>query len=177
MVLRKAVQLDSLFIAKMVMMALHMGIDEKFYSEMCAVVRRDDTLYSWRNSILVEIDGKLVGLCLAYDAANYHEMRSVTFPLFSSSDSSIHQQADEAYPGEYYIDSLSVEPDYRKLGIASYLLRDAIEKAKAFSLTPTLLVDPENTQALKLYAKVGFQYCSEQYAFGKIYQKWKYFGE
>ena len=174
MVIRKATQYDSAFIARMIMMSMHMEKDEQFYSELCAVAKRDDTLYSWQRSMIAEVDGNPVGLCLAYDAACYHEMRSATFPLLPSSDPSTNQQEDETGPGEFYIDTLAVEPEYRRLGIASCLLRNAIEKAETLSLTPTILVVHYNLPALNLYRKIGFCCASEQFVYGEIYQKWKY---
>ena len=174
MLIRKATQDDCAFIARMVMTALHMEIDEVFYTKLCDVARREDTLYSWKRSMIAEVDGNLAGLCLAYDAAHYHEMRTVTFSLLPHLDPSTKQQADEAGRGEFYIDSLAVMTEYRNSGIGSSLLLDAIERARDLSLTPTLLVDPDNVSALNLYRRMGFHYSSEQFAFGMMFQKWNF---
>lgn len=174
MILRKATVQDAEFIATMVMMALHMDIDanQKIWHNMCISAGRDDTLYSWRNTLIAEIDGSLAGICLAYDACDYHEVRLRTFGLFDDISEDILTQADEAGPGEYYLDSIAVVPQYRGMGIAQRLISEAKLIAQESGLVPSLLVDPVNDAAKALYGKMGFSYKSKQFAFGIIYEKW-----
>lgn len=170
--IRKATREDAEFIARMVMMALHMDGNSDIAARMGHVSQLDDTIYSWRNCVIAEWDGRNAGICLAYDGAGYHGMRMRTFSLFGNNED-IMNQADETEEGEFYVDSLAVLPEFRGRGIAVELLKDAILRAKELKLTPSLLVLPVNPPAQKLYARMGFRYSSEQFAFGEIYQKWK----
>lgn len=171
--LRKATPDDAPFIARMVMMALHMDDDEVFMADMSRVAGLDDTIYSWHRCTLAECDGQPVGLCLAYDGGLYHAMREVTFPMFRLTDDSVMTQQDETGAGEYYIDSLAVLPEFRGRGIGGLLLTDAIGTGQSMALTPGLLVLPDNEPAQRLYGSKGFRYHSEQAAFGHAYQKWR----
>lgn len=174
MIIRKATIVDTEFIATMIMMALHMDMDENrmLWQHMQKTVAMDDTLYSWRKSLIAEVDGKAVGLCLAYDACDYHDVKERTFGMFPDISDDIKNQPDEAGTGEYYIDSLAVLPEYRGRGIASQLIAEAKKEAQQLALTPSLLVDPVNENAKALYSKMGFHYHSEQFAFGIVYEKW-----
>lgn len=172
--LRNANINDAKFIATMVMMALHYDIENngKMWRNMHIIAGKDDTLYSWKNSCIAEIGGKPVGLCLAYDGRNYHEMRERTFSLFKNVSYDIMQQKDETGEGEYYIDSFAVCPEYRNAGIGTALLNHAKKIASEMGLIPTLLVNPTNIIAKSLYSKMGFHYQSEIFAFGTNHEKW-----
>ena len=76
---------------------------------------------------------------------------------------------DETQSGEYYIDSLAVVPRFRSRGVGRGLLLQAVEQARRLALCPTLLVDPDNPRAQKLYTSVGFHHEGEIFAFGQIY--------
>lgn len=170
--IRKATREDAEFIARMVMMALHMDDNKEIAARMVHVSQLDDTLYSWRNCSIAECDGEKTGICLAYDGAGYHAMRMKTFHLFGNNED-IKNQADETGEGEFYIDSLAVLPEYRRKGMAMKLLDDAIATAGKQGLVPTLLVLPHNPAAQSLYSRMGFRYSSRQFAFGETYEKWK----
>ncbi len=123
------------------------------------------------------------GLCLAYDGVDYHERRMNTFTMkcsdgMSVADSapSLLTQEDETGAGEYYVDSLAVVPAYRGHGVGRLLLGHAIRQGVALGLHPTLLVDPDNAPAVKLYTSLGFRFHHEQYAFGVMYHKYRYQG-
>ncbi len=183
--IRPACRQDAAFVAKMILAALHIDSpDDALARRMLDLVLDDDTLYSWYRAFLavdmaVSPDGNPVGLCLAYDAADYHERRLHAFTMKCSDGHSVAEdnptlleQADEAGRGEYYIDSFAVLTDYRGRGIGRLLLAHAIEQAKEKGLQPTLLVDPDNLPAVKLYAAMGFRYSHAQFAFGQLYHKY-----
>lgn len=179
--LRKARKSDDTFIARMVLAALH--IDENSDTRLCRhikdLVEDEGTLYSWHRCIIATDDDESVGMCLAYDAADYHErrLRSFTMPCsdgksVAEDNTSLLEQEDEAGEGEYYIDSVAVVASHRRGGIGRTLMADAIAKGKALQLRPTLLVDPANTNAVKLYTSLGFRYERDIFAFGQIYHKY-----
>lgn len=180
---RWATQADAPFIAWGVCCALHTHPSEAFLDyvarEVCS--RESDILYSYRNALLALVDGRPVGLCLCYDGEGYHERRLRTFALFEQApsedsesdepDMDLEHAEDETQAGEYYIDSLAVLPEYRGLGIARQLMQAQIEHGRSLGLPSTLLVDPDNPPALRLYESLGFRYHSDCYAFGMIYKK------
>ena len=76
---------------------------------------------------------------------------------------------DEATVGEYYIDSLAVAPKARGRGVGRALLAQAVQRAARLQLRPTLLVDPDNPEARRLYAAAGFRENGSVTAFGQTY--------
>lgn len=164
---------DATFVAWGVCCALHREPDDAFLPLMSHVCRQDDVLYSWRHALIACADGEPVGLCLCYDGADYHAMRLRTFAYFpeSSEEMDFEHMEDESGPGEYYIDSLAVKKEYRGRGIARKLMQQQIEHGHALGLKPTLLVDPDNPPALRLYQSLGFRYLADCYAFGQIFHK------
>lgn len=180
---RWATKADAPFIAWGVCCALHTHPSEKLLqyiaNEVCS--READILYSYRNALLALVEDRPVGLCLCYDGEGYHERRLRTFALFDQSpvddtesdepDMDLENAEDETQAGEYYIDSLAVLPEFRGHGIARQLMLKQIEHGRSLGLPSTLLVDPANPPALRLYESLGFQYHSDCYAFGMIYTK------
>lgn len=179
--LRKGTIEDAPFIAQMVMTALHLDYesDDRLYRQIIKLVKDEKTLYSWHRCVIATEGKECAGLCLAYDGKDYHErkIRSFTMPYddggtLGEEDSSLLEQEDEAGEGEFYIDSLAVAAKYRKHGIGKQLMLDAISRGKELGLLPTLLVDPENSNAIKLYTSLGFHYKRDMFAFGQIYHKY-----
>ena len=180
---RWATKADAPFIAWGVCCALHNHPSEAMLDyiakEVCS--READILYSYRNALLACVDGHPVGLCLSYDGEGYHERRLRTFALFDQApveatddegqDMDLEHAEDETQAGEYYIDSLAVLPEYRGRGIARQLMQAQIAHGHSLGLPSTLLVDPDNPPALRLYESLGFRYHSDCYAFGMIYTK------
>ena len=60
-------------------------------------------------------------------------------------------------PGEYYLDTLAVLPEYRRRGIGRALLEDGIKRgiAAGYDLI-TLVVDSNMPDLIRLYESVGF---------------------
>lgn len=179
--IRKATKSDIPFISAMILMALHIEKkdNERLYNHLSDLVEDEHTLYSWQRCRIAYDNNISVGLCLAYDAGDYHERRLRSFSMpcsdgkpVSEDNRSLLEQEDEAGEGEYYIDSLAVVKTHRHCGIGRLLMADAIENGKRQNLTPTLLVDPNNVNAVKLYSALGFCYSHDIFAFGQIYHKY-----
>ncbi len=179
--IREAHKEDACFIASMVLAALHIDEhdDARLFHHMIDLVEDEGTLYFWQRCHIATDEGVPVGLCLAYDGKDYHERRLRSFSMpcsdgkpVSENNESLLQQADETGEGEYYIDSLAVVSSCRGKGIGRQLLVHAIAQAKEKGLRPTLLVDPANTSALRLYTSMGFKYGYGQFAFGMTYHKY-----
>lgn len=120
---------------------------------------RTDTQYSYTNALVaVDANGEPAGACICYDGARLKQLRAPAARLFLSEFGfDITTSGDETAPGELYIDTLAVEPAYRRQGIAGALLRQAIDSAATQGLPAGLLAEPHNHNALALYEKTGFR--------------------
>ena len=133
----------------------------------------DDTLYSYRNTLIAEVDGCAVGALVAYDGARYAKMREKTFGLvMQTSGMDLNHNAMETGPGEFYLDSMAILSDYRGVGIGKMLMRDRID----FSLSNgfqkvTLLVDKDKPRLQRYYECEGFAFSEEIFVFGAWYNK------
>ncbi len=131
---------------------------DDFASVMLSLVRSGHTQYSYRNALVaLTPDGRVAGACVGYRGDDLHSLREA----FISAARRHFQidytgMADETRPGEYYIDSLAVYPEYRRQGIATALLRAAADHARSIGLPAALLVDKGNPNARRLYESVGF---------------------
>ncbi|MCR5130217.1 MAG: GNAT family N-acetyltransferase [Prevotella sp.] len=193
--IRKANRNQAAEIARLIMMAmtndccLHFcgeghGLDD-FREMMTHLVERDDSQYSWRNTLVaVAIEGnksteetktkgsegsqideraKVVGIATAYDGAQLHGLRRA---FIESAKQFLHADHsnidDETQAGELYLDSLAVLPEYRRQGIASRLLRATAERAAEMGIPQVgLLVDKGNPAGERLYRSVGFIYAGD----------------
>ena len=137
------------------------------------ICRREDTLYSWRNTILAVVDGNPVGMITSYEGSRYHEMRVLTLQLVKEHlGIEFPDMEDEASVGEYYLDSLAVLSSLRGMGIGRSLLQQGILRGQSLGLPVTLAVDPVNVRAQKLYRSLGFEPHGELFIFGHTYWKW-----
>lgn len=125
---------------------------------------RDDSQYSYLNTqVAVSDDGKAVGVCVGYDGARLAPLREAFFEEASRLlGIEMGDIDDETESGEFYIDTLAVLPEYRGRGIASALLKAAVERASVLGKPAGLLVDKANDKARRLYGKVGFRKVGER---------------
>ena len=171
---RNAMVDDALFIARgfhtaMLMEDVAESQIRTFAENICV---REDVLYSWRNTIIAIIDDQPVGMLTAYDGGGYHQMRVVTMDLVRQHlGIEFPGMEDEAVPGEYYLDSLAVVPEFRGRGIGRQLLRQGISQGQLLGLKVTLAVDPVNERAQRLYRSLGFCDDGELFIFGHTYWK------
>lgn len=162
-------------IARLIMMAmtddccLHFcgvghGLDD-FRRMMTSLVEREDSQYSYKNTLVAMDDEKVVGVAVSYDGARLHELRQAFIEAAKEQIGKDHSgMDDETQAGELYFDSLAVLPEYRRQGIARRLLRATKEKADQMGLPCLgLLVDKGNPAGESLYASVGFRYVNDSY--------------
>ncbi len=173
-VFRQATEADSLFISQ----GFHTAMlyddtpEERIRLFAEKICRRDDVLYSARNTIIAEIDGKPVGMITSYDGKGYKAMRQTTMELVRQHlGIEFPGMEDEAGEGEYYLDSLAVLPECRGKGIGKSLMLEAISRGHALGLPVTLVVDPANPRAQRLYASLGFVPQRDIFIFGHNYLK------
>lgn len=170
--IKPATKGQSAYIARMIMMAMTdecclyfcgdgYGLDD-FYAMMVRLVEREDSQYSYQNTI-VAIDGELVvGISVSYDGGRLHTLRQAFIEAAKENIGKDHSGIDdETQAGELYLDSLAVLPAYRRQGIARRLLLATKERATKMGLPCVgLLVDKGNPAGEALYASVGFIYAN-----------------
>jgi len=110
-----------------------------FHKMMTMLVERENSQYSYRNT-LVAMDGdKVIGISVSYDGARLHELRRAFIEAAKKYIGKDHSgMDDETQAGELYLDSLAVLPEYRRQGIA----RKLIVKIKHFVLFKPQLQAP-----------------------------------
>lgn len=136
---------------------------EDFRRMMTLLVEREDSQYSYRNT-LVAVDGyRVVGVSVSYDGGRLRELRRAFVDAARECLGMDHSDMDdETQAGELYLDSLAVLPGYRRRGIAGALLSATKERANQLRLPCLgLLVDSDNACGEALYASVGFRYAGE----------------
>ena len=160
-------------IAQLVMMAmtdeccLNLAGEGNTLADFARVMNRltatDHSQYSYRNT-LVAIDdaGKVAGAIVSYDGGQLHTLRHAFIDEMKREVGVDHSGiADETGPGEWYLDSLAVYPQYRGQGIAHLLLQAVVERAQKAGLRAGLLVDKGNPKAERLYRSIGFKYVDD----------------
>ena len=128
-------------------MKLYCG--ENYQDVLEELVRMENTQYSYRNALVADVNGTPAGAIVGYDGARLHELRRPTLRRIEERTGQTFEGVeDETQPGEYYLDSLGVLPEYRRLGRAG------------------LLVDVENPGAEHLYHTLGFERVETRSLFG-----------
>lgn len=174
MTIRHAKTTDSEFIAYSVADAVGMSNPSaKLMEWMQQLCLSTDTLYSWQNTLIAETNGQPAGSLTLYPGNDYATMRHTTFELIKQAMGQDFSTMDmEALPGEYYLDSLSVRPQFRRQGIGTALLRAGINQATIHGeKTVTLACEPGNKKAYKLYHELGFRRTGTLFIFGENYWK------
>jgi ribosomal protein S18 acetylase RimI-like enzyme len=116
---------------------------------------REEGNFSYRNATVVEVDSE-VAACLVdyrlddpYDVGDLNELPEVVRPLVI---------LESKAPGSWYVNVLATFPEFRGQGIGARLLAQAEERARATGCkTLSIIVAGENTGAMRLYHRNGYQ--------------------
>ena len=172
---------DAPFIARVVLAGIEMlEVDAEVtdgqrptLEHLIDICRMDETLYSYCNTRIAEVEGKLIGALVAYDGGRYAAMREKTFSLVQqTSGLDLSRNAMETDPGEFYLDSMAILSDYRGIGIGKMLMRDRIDYALDNGLQKvTLLVDKDKPHLQRYYESLGFAFSEEMFVFEAWYNK------
>lgn len=172
--LRPARKSDAPFISKAIMMAVGDEITQDFAGSadrvalvdklFTTLAERDDSQYSYLNTIVAEADGQVAGVVICYDGAELYPRREAFLEEAKAilGEDLRDKMQDETSPDEIYLDTLAVFEPYRHKGIASRLIEAARQKAAGLNKPLALLVDKENDRAAALYAKSGFKKVGER---------------
>ncbi len=177
--IRKATIEDAAAIARNVMAA--MGYDvfvenpdaetSAMLEGMQEICAREDTLYSWLNTLVACVDGVVAGSLTSYNGADYLKMRELTFSLAREKFGWTPPiMDDETCAGEWYLDSLAVLPEFRKRGIAKLLVSQALEVAEALGFRRVSLIALASSHRLiSHYESFGFRPDGHLNCFGHDY--------
>ncbi len=158
--------------------------------EVCA---RPDTLYSFARTRIACVDGKAAGSLTAYSGNDYPKLRELTWtplnaafaqcavsPAPPDSSGTVSTQP-ECLPGEFYLDSLAVLPEYRRMSfeyagsddrIGHLLMLDSIEEARRQGFPRiSLIVDKTKPRLNAYYSALGFRPDGEILFFGHLYDR------
>lgn len=124
-----------------------------------------DTIYSYENTVVAEVDGKVAGAMCAYDGADYQRLKQPIVDTLGNDSGFADLKETEA--GEFYLDSVGVLPEYRGQGIASLLFEAQCQRASSLGhKVAGLIVDEDKPMAEGLYIKLGFRYIDDKDFFG-----------
>jgi ribosomal protein S18 acetylase RimI-like enzyme len=166
MIIRKAQSNDYKEIAELILYAMEDIVYEfigvRDYNEAKSFMQHftsmENNQYSYRNCWIMEYEGSVVAVVNVYEGEKLLPLRMPVIHYLKEVYNRSYIPEDETQAGEWYVDSLAVIPENRGKGIASLLLGFLIEElAVKQGKILGLLVEPENTGARKLYAKLGFQ--------------------
>jgi ribosomal protein S18 acetylase RimI-like enzyme len=131
--------------------------------------RRDDNQYSYKNTLVYEEDGQIMGSVTGYDGARLHALRQPVLDQIRMRQPSF-AITDETEAGEYYLDCINVDARFQGRGIGKKLINCFCEMAFARNHNRVgLIVDFENSAAKKFYEKLHFQVAGEKKFMGHRY--------
>ena len=114
---------------------------------------REDNGLSYRNCVVAEYDGKVVGMMLAYPIAAEHDQAEEE----PQADPVLRPYTELEIPDSLYLACYAVLPDYRRQGVGSQLLETLRETAPWHELSRiSALVPEENAGSLRLLRRYGF---------------------
>ncbi|HEY60367.1 MAG TPA: GNAT family N-acetyltransferase [Anaerolineae bacterium] len=179
--IRKSERTDAMQAVKLLLMTMGdfgiclLGFGNKHKTQ--SVARQfflyDGNRFSFRFADILLVDSNIAGLLLSFPGEAMIKLEMYTFfqlwrvykkmeafkfiwrilPLVNYK---------EAEKDEYYIAHLAVNPSYRRRGIGKQLLEHAEVKAKERGMHKcSLSVDVDNTAAIKLYSKCGYEIVSK----------------
>ena len=119
----------------------------------CRIIESMDGQYSYHNIRALEVDGKLVGMALCFEAFKRTEADMNLIP----EEFRIFKELTNTIPGSFYLDSLAIFPEFRGKGYGQTLLEDCIQKARSQSYSAVYLIAfIENNVGVALYQKNDF---------------------
>jgi ribosomal protein S18 acetylase RimI-like enzyme len=132
---------------------------------------REQNRISYENALVLEEDGELVGIVIFYDGASARELDA---PLERAaavkSGRSDYCVPTEPETSEFYLDTLSVSPDYQGKGFGTKLVEAACDRARRLGhLRIALLVEVDSPAPKRLYERLGFRVDYTKWIAGQEY--------
>ncbi|MBS7254147.1 GNAT family N-acetyltransferase [Flavobacterium branchiicola] len=176
MIIRKALHSDSAQIAPILLLAMediiYNFIAKKEYASakdfLQYFIEKENNQYSYQNCYVAEEENEILGVVNLYNGASLIELRQPVIDYVKTHFNPDFNPEEETQSGEFYIDSLGVNPKHQGKGIGSKILRFLIDEfVHKNNQTLGLLVEEENPNAKKLYLKLGFKPVGEKTLVGK----------
>lgn len=180
-VIRETSEADIRFLAEVVVAAASLGTVEEIKAGkledvvevMMEICRSDWSLYWYKLALTAEDTetGKPVGCILGYDGARYAEARKKTFAYAEEKlGHPLGECGTETVPGEFYLDSMTILPEYRGLKIGHRLMEALMDRCRKEGHTKfCLLADKDAPRLRNYYASIDFKETEEILFFGHPY--------
>lgn len=176
MLIRNAKREESKVIASLIFLAMEEIVyhfigensKEKGIQLLDSLIQEANNQYSFENCWVVECEKEIIAAALIYDGAKLKELRAPVACKIKAMFNTNLNAEDETQAGEYYIDSVGVNPNWQGKGIGSKIFHFLIDEY-IYNRNETLglLVDQENPDAQKLYLRLGFEIVGEKVLVGK----------
>ncbi|MEM7721338.1 MAG: GNAT family N-acetyltransferase [Pseudomonadota bacterium] len=119
-----------------------------------ARARREQGGFSYKNAIVAERDGHVLGMLLSYPITSTDESASVDLPAPIVPFVALEAKS----VGIWYINALAVRAGSRGFGIGMTLLANAEKQARDAGFDAvSIQVYAQNTGAVRLYRRLGFE--------------------
>ena len=166
MIIRKATLEDAEFIAPLLLLPMEeiiykfIGKKDLYMAQQFLLhfLLKKNNQYSYQNCWVAIEDEAIVAAAIIYDGAELTALRQPVLEYIKSRYNTDITIEDETEAGEFYLDSIGVQPSKQGKGIGRKLLQFLIhEYVNKGNKTLGLLVDVENETARNLYLKLGFK--------------------
>ncbi len=121
-------------------------------------LRRDKQPYTFRNALVAERDGSILGMALSY-ASRYHGVTDGMRGFFPADRLKVLEDFYASRVEEsLYLDTIAVDAASRSHGVGRQLIALVKERAMEKGLeSVSLIAFADNIRALRLYERLGFQ--------------------
>jgi len=182
MTIRKATPLDAPILAELMLLAMEdivfqfiqMRDREEALRFLVHFAERENNIYSYQNCRIIEDNNRVLGMANLYDGSQLYTLRKPIEMYIKRHYNRLFFVEDETQAGEVYLDTFAIHPEMHGKGFGSILLKSVIhEVVYAQAKTLGLLVEPENSNAKKLYVKLGFTKVGKKILLNKPMEHWQ----
>lgn len=183
MIIRKAKPEEASMIAPLILLAME-DIAYSFIGERSkekalrfleGLVSEANNQYSYEHCWVMASGDTIAAAAIVYNGNDLAMLRVPVARKIKSMFNRPFTPEDETQAGEYYIDSVGVDPSQQGKGIGSEIFRFLIEEyVEKNRQTLGLLVDKDNPGAKKLYLNLGFEVVGEKVFAGKQLEHLQY---
>jgi len=176
MIIRRATVADAEFIVGFLLLAMEDIVynfisstdEEKAKDFLLHFTVQENNQYSYKNCWVAEEEKAVVAAANVYDGALLHHLRQPVVDFIKHHYNHAFIAEDETEAGEWYIDTIGVDPRYRGKGMGTKVLQFLVDEYvyKQHKVLG-LLVDEDNPDAKRLYERIGFETVGKRKIFGK----------
>lgn len=183
MIIRKARPEEAAMIAPLILLAME-DIAYSFIGERSkekalwfleGLVSEANNQYSYEHCWVMASGNTIAAAAIVYNGDDLATLREPVARKINQMFDRPFNPGDETQAGEYYIDTVGVDPGQQGKGIGSEIFRFLIaEYVERNRQTLGLLVDKDNPGAKKLYLNLGFEVVGEKVFAGKEMEHLQY---